>query len=307
MENKIPNTHKEVLELLNENSMSVIIGGFLRDLYLNREPEDVDFLTTLTPEELEVIFPDLTWTETGREFGVTRTKFKNYNYEFFSVSPDEFLTSLKQRDFTMNSLFFDGEKIVGDQNSFFDIKHKVLKPYEDFYEHANRSPQIIPKTFRFISELGFYPSEYVIDGVKKSSKLIDEVSDSRINKEGYRIIRGSNNFLAIRTMIKSGIIKSGSDFTHLSNKQTPNINNSIPQRLAYLQYYFGEDVIKQFLSFFRISEDFLNQTNKLIEYMLLDEINKDNKNYSTVLMMKRYLYDDKKEEVIKFIKKQKKS
>lgn len=304
LEEKVHNVNKEVLKFLNEESMSVISGGYLRDLRLNRKPEDVDIITTLTPDELEAIFSNLSYTETGREFGVTRANFRGFNYEFFSAHPDEFISKVSNKDFTINSLFYDGKEVIGEPHYFLDIDYRILRSNEIFSEHIKKTPQAIVRAFRFVAELGFYPTESLLKDINKNKYAFDEVSDSRIVEEGYRVIKGDYNFQAIRAMIKSGIITTSRNFDHLYDKTTAPVNNSLQHRLALLQYYFGEDVIKQFLNIFRISEDFLNQSTYLQKFFHTSEVNRKSKDFSTIMILKRFLYDDDKEKVLEFFNKQ---
>ena len=54
------NTAIKLLEMINSKGFNAyIVGGYPRDLYLNKESIDVDICTSATPKDLKEIFGDI--------------------------------------------------------------------------------------------------------------------------------------------------------------------------------------------------------------------------------------------------------
>ena len=117
--------YKTALELLKEiNShgyVSYIVGGYPRDLYLNRESLDIDICTNATPKDLKDIFGDImlpkenygsvTVIKNKIRFEITTfrhdIKYENnrtpLEIEYINNLEDD----LRRRDFTINTLCRD--------------------------------------------------------------------------------------------------------------------------------------------------------------------------------------------------------
>ncbi|MDA3862854.1 MAG: hypothetical protein PF689_03195 [Deltaproteobacteria bacterium] len=111
-----------VEKLKNYGFESYIVGGAVRDMLLDQEPEDFDITTSALPEDVERIFP-LT-IPVGKTFGVMMVIVEKLPFEvatfrsdgkyidgrrpekvvFSSVEQD-----VKRRDFTINSLLLNPE------------------------------------------------------------------------------------------------------------------------------------------------------------------------------------------------------
>ena len=55
----IPKEVEFVVEQLRKQGFeALVVGGCVRDLLLNKEPDDWDITTNAVPEEIQKIFPD---------------------------------------------------------------------------------------------------------------------------------------------------------------------------------------------------------------------------------------------------------
>ena len=54
---RISGTDEYVLNKLRETGSAWIVGGWVRDSLLGKNPDDMDIATTLTPDQIKAIFP----------------------------------------------------------------------------------------------------------------------------------------------------------------------------------------------------------------------------------------------------------
>ncbi len=94
----------------------LLVGGAVRDLLLNREPNDFDFVVFLSPEELKKLFPSVQELGAGKH-RTYRLDVDGIQVDILCLDPnvnleifEEVMHALKQdslkRDFTMNALYY---------------------------------------------------------------------------------------------------------------------------------------------------------------------------------------------------------
>ena len=100
---------------------SYVVGGFVRDLFLNRDSKDVDFVTVGSGIKLaEAVEKRLTNTYLNvfKNFGTAQIKTEDWEFEFVGarkesydrnsrkpkVEDGSFIDDINRRDFTINTL-----------------------------------------------------------------------------------------------------------------------------------------------------------------------------------------------------------
>src|SRR5574344_1408466 len=116
------NVALEVLKKIEDSGFSAyIVGGFVRDMYLNRKSADVDICTSARPMDLTHIFDDTKITNIdygcvivkikGFIFALTTfrcdTGYKNHRTPASMVYVNNLLDDLKRRDFIINTRCID--------------------------------------------------------------------------------------------------------------------------------------------------------------------------------------------------------
>ncbi|MCR2043310.1 CCA tRNA nucleotidyltransferase [Anaerosalibacter massiliensis] len=182
-----------------------IVGGSIRDILLDKEPNDFDITTNAMPDYIEKIFEDKKTINVGREFGTIKvivddkevevTTFrKEGNYsdgrrpewiEFVSDIEDD----LARRDFTINAMAYNKKTgIVDPFNGKKDLENKIIRsvgnPIERFKEDYLR----ILRAVRFSTSLDFEIEDETFKAGKKYSSNISKVSVERITEEFFKII-----------------------------------------------------------------------------------------------------------------------
>lgn len=198
----IPEFAVEILNTLNSAGFEAYaVGGCVRDAIIGTVPTDVDIATSATQEQIHSLFPASKLTG-GRFFTVTVsraggkaeiTPFRKEGGYSDSRRPDEvnlasdLSEDLKRRDFTVNSICFDGKNIIDPLNGKADIKAGIIRcvgePERRFDEDALR----IMRAFRFSAELGFEIEPRTMAAALSCSRKLQSISVERIRDELIKI------------------------------------------------------------------------------------------------------------------------
>lgn len=214
--NKIPNEAKEIVGVLNQHGFSAyIVGGFVRDLLLGKEPHDCDICTSAKPEQVEECFSQVIgahFIETGMKHGTVTvildcgspievTTYRidgdyldNRHPESVTFT-DNILEDLKRRDFTINAFALnplDGKLITLLDNQELDLQLGVIRcvgdPNTRFQEDALRMLRAI----RFSAQLGFSIEDNTFKAIQANASLIQNISKERVRDELTKIVCSNN-------------------------------------------------------------------------------------------------------------------
>ena len=194
----LPGYAVEMLNTIkNAGCEAYAVGGSVRDAVLGKKPTDIDITTSATPEKIMGLFPRSVLTG-GKYLTVTAlhgggkaeiTPFRSESGYSDSRRPDEVHVAsgleedLKRRDFTVNTLCFDGERVIDLLGGIADIKAKLIRcvgePERRFDEDALR----IMRAFRFSAQLGFEIEPRTLSAALSLSPKLREISVERVRDE----------------------------------------------------------------------------------------------------------------------------
>lgn len=233
---KIPKYVFDIARILHKEGFEAyLVGGGVRDILMDKEPNDYDIATNALSEEIVSSFPKA--ITTGAKFGsiivlvndelgeprpVDVTTFRVEEYlRGRWPSKVEFIKSidedLSRRDFTINAIAIDLMKLNGgeDQGVFIDpfsgredIERKLVravgKAEERFKEDALRAL----RACRFASVLGFKLDEKTKGAISSVLTMIDDLSAERVRDEFLKIIKNSPKpSVGLRLLASTGILK----------------------------------------------------------------------------------------------------
>ncbi len=173
--------------------ISYIVGGYPRDLLLNRKSLDIDICTSATPEDIKDFFEVVS---DNSKYGSLKIKYNNNLFEITTFRKDyykdsrypqiefvdDLLTDLKRRDFTINTICIDSEgNIIDLLNAKEDLKNKILKTVKDPYISLKEDNIRIIRAIRFKNNLGFKYDPKLEDAI--SNIKINKISNNLLNKE----------------------------------------------------------------------------------------------------------------------------
>lgn len=222
----IPQSVQNILDgLENSGFEAFLVGGCVRDLFLNKTPKDWDITTNATPEEIQEIFPDSFYENTFGTVGV-KTEDEDPALKVVEVTPyrleseysdhrhpdsvsfsKNIKDDLSRRDFTINAIALSKGQIVDLYKGQDDLEAKVIRtvgdPKERFQEDALR----IMRAVRFSAELGFIIESDTAKAVSELGGLLEKVSRERIRDEFKKLIMSDNPMVGIVMLQKLGILK----------------------------------------------------------------------------------------------------
>ena len=186
--------------LSNAGFQALYAGGWVRDLVMGKEGDDIDIATDASPQEILKLFPDA--IPVGISFGVVRIIKNSFQFEVASFRSDgtyidgrhpssieigkDPVKDAERRDFTVNGLFYNpmtGE-ILDYVGGVQDISNRRVRtigsPYERFSEDRLR----IIRAIRFKNSLGFTIDTDTWEAIKLfADKIADFISPERIWQE----------------------------------------------------------------------------------------------------------------------------
>ena len=201
-----------------------LVGGPVRDAFLGRPLNDLDFTTSASPDEIEKILAPIaeaTW-DVGREFGTIAAKFGELTVEITTYRADsydgktrkptvEFGTSLDEdlirRDFTMNAmaLRIPGAVLVDPHGGLDDLISLTLRtPSAPEVSFAD-DPLRMLRACRFLSQLGATLSMDTAAAMADMAQKIITISAERSRDEISRLLLTDNPRPGIEALVDSGL------------------------------------------------------------------------------------------------------
>jgi putative nucleotidyltransferase with HDIG domain len=205
-----------------------VIGGFVRDLFLNRESKDIDVVTLGKGIELaELVHQQLpdSYLSVFKNFGTAQVKFHDLEIEFVGARKESYnhnsrkptveTGSLKddqdRRDFTINALAIglteaNFGKLLDPFQGVLDIERKIIKtPLQPDITYSD-DPLRMLRAIRFATQLGFTIEEKSFEAITKNKKRIDIVSKERIADELNKIILSPIPSVGFKLLFDCGLL-----------------------------------------------------------------------------------------------------
>lgn len=178
-----------------------LVGGCIRDVFLNKTPKDFDVATNANPNQVKNILRNnnIDFQEQGVDFGVVVAKLSDdveiatFRTEIASGNGNGHDTKVKvgctieedvqRRDLTINGLFFNmsTNTIVDLVGGINDLKNNIIRtignPNDRFSEDNLRKL----RTIRFASRLNFTIEKNTFDAIVNDTSL--NISKERIFEE----------------------------------------------------------------------------------------------------------------------------
>ena len=208
----LPDNVTHIINLLYKHTFEAyVVGGCVRDMILNLEPNDYDICTSATPDEVKEIFAGYRIIETGLKHGTITVIISGKQYEITTFRCDGeyidnrkpknvvFIKSLKEdlnrRDFTINAMAYN--HIVGfiDYfNGLSDLNNKIICTVGDASERFSEDALRIMRALRFSSTLGYKIEKNTHNAIISNKNLLKNISLERINVEFSKLLLGNNVF-----------------------------------------------------------------------------------------------------------------
>jgi len=215
-----------------------LTGGFVRDLLLLQEPQDIDFLVTKGVRNVVYKVANLLGGHVvvlDRRLGIYRIVIKvgnaNFYYlDFQKVRGKDIREHVNFQDFTINSIsikledflrFKDflfppsqgkralykvlKERIIDYSNGVSDIKNKTIRHVTD--KVFDMDPLRMLRAYRFAGQLNFKIAPETQELIKNKKDLILRVSSERLRDELFKILSAENSFNIVESMDNVGLLE----------------------------------------------------------------------------------------------------
>lgn len=224
---EIPKEVQSVVSQLEKKGFEAyVVGGCVRDLFLDREPEDWDVATQAKPEDVQAIFPENFYEN---KFFTVTVLMESKNPKLKEIEVTTFRSDAKygdrrhpgqveyaktieedlaRRDFTINAiaLKLNGD-IMDPLGGTKDLKAKLIRAVGDAHARFQEDALRMMRGVRFVATLGFRFEEETRKAIARNSGLLKEISQERIRDELMKTIMGEGAAEGVEELRELGLLQ----------------------------------------------------------------------------------------------------
>jgi tRNA nucleotidyltransferase (CCA-adding enzyme) len=179
---------------------SYFVGGFVRDILLDRPVSDIDIATIATPEQVtEALYPEFETNNKFKSFGIVKTiadieiaTFRVETYRDSRYPKVAFVDSIEadslRRDFTINSLYMSGEgEILDFHGGLADLGAGLVKFIGDPQIRIQEDPLRLVRAIRFALQLNFLLDSGTAQAIEKNFPLLENIKSRLMADETKKL------------------------------------------------------------------------------------------------------------------------
>jgi poly(A) polymerase len=225
----IPSVKEVIQASRNLGLESYIVGGFVRDLQLQRPSKDIDFVCLGSGIELAGEVSGLlkgSHLAVYKNFGTALVKWHDMELEFVGARKESYRSNSRKpivedgtleddqnrRDFTINAMAISlnaeslGE-LVDPFDGIGDIKRKQIKTPLAPADTFSDDPLRMMRAIRFASQLDFDIEANTFSGIEENIDRLEIVSKERISDELNKIILSRKPSYGFKLLFHSGLLE----------------------------------------------------------------------------------------------------
>jgi poly(A) polymerase len=208
-----------------------VVGGYVRDLFLNRDTKDIDILTLESGIELaKTVAKELSIEEKHiavfKHYGTAMFRYMDIDIEFVGARKESYIQSSRnpvvekgdlhddqnRRDFTINAMAISLNKenygkLIDPFNGEQDLRNKIIRTPLDPKITFSDDPLRILRAARFASQLNFTIDPLTLEGMSSQVQRIDIVSKERIVDELNKILLSRKPSVGLLLLDKIGALQ----------------------------------------------------------------------------------------------------
>ncbi|MDP3680533.1 MAG: HD domain-containing protein [Flavobacterium sp.] len=227
--------NNKIFEVISQASQelnieSYVIGGFVRDLLLNRDfKKDIDIVAVGSGIELALkvsqLLPKKPKVQVFKTYGTAMLRFEDTEIEFVGARKESYHFESRnpvvengtleddqnRRDFTINALALSlnaanfGE-LSDPFNGLEDLKNKIIRTPLDPDITFSDDPLRMLRGIRFANQLGFDIEENSLNSITKNADRIKIISGERIVDELNKILSTDKPSVGFLLLFKTGLL-----------------------------------------------------------------------------------------------------
>jgi poly(A) polymerase len=217
-----------ISKLAGEANLQVFaIGGFVRDIFLNRPSKDIDIViigngidfAEMVAKKLKVK------VAVFKNFGTASLKYRDLEIEFVGARKESYRSDSrkpivengtleddqKRRDFTINALAISlhpdtfGE-LLDPFNGIVDLEAKLIRTPLNPVETFSDDPLRMMRAIRFATQLNFKIDDIAVEAIKSNTQRISIISQERVTDELNKIILSPKPSIGFNYLFDTGLL-----------------------------------------------------------------------------------------------------
>lgn len=204
------------------------IGGFVRDIFLNRPSKDIDIVVVGNGIDFAEAVAQKLCVKLAvfKSFGTAMLKYQDVEVEFVGARKESYRAQSRKpivengtleddqqrRDFTINALAINlspnhfGE-LIDPFGGIADLEHKLIRTPLNPEETFSDDPLRMMRAIRFAAQLNFTIDEVVVQAIKLNKERIQIVSQERITDELNKMILSPLPSIGFNYLMDTGLLK----------------------------------------------------------------------------------------------------
>ena len=202
---------------------SYLAGGCVRDMLLNKEPQDYDITTGAKPGEIAKIFPDT--IPVGAQFGVILVVVDGTPFEVASFRHDgpyldgrhpshvrygSLREDVLRRDFTINGMVYDpvDDSVIDLVNGRQDLEAGIIRAIGEPRARFEEDRLRMIRAVRFAASLDFDVEGKTLAAIGELAATVTLVSWERIGDEITRILTEGGARRGFELLDETGLLEA---------------------------------------------------------------------------------------------------
>ncbi len=223
---------RTVSEVLGKHQVEgYVIGGYVRDLLLDRPCKDIDFVVVGSGIDMAHAVADaLRAGEVHffKNFGTAMFRYQDLEVEFVGARKESYLRDSRKplveegtlkddqerRDFTINALAIDMKQdeyrfgaLVDPFNGLSDLENGIIRTPLDPDITFSDDPLRMMRAIRFASQLNFDIHHETFEAITRNAHRINIISQERITDEINKIMLSKRPSVGFRLLFQSGLLE----------------------------------------------------------------------------------------------------
>ncbi len=220
---------KVTQQILKEEGLEAyVIGGYVRDLLIERPSKDIDIVVVGNGLDLaEKVAAKLRVKKvsTFKSFGTAHFVYKDLDIEFVGARKESYNRNSRKpivedgslqddqnrRDFTINALALDLREesfgaLIDPFNGFEDLKNGLIRtPLKPDTTYSD-DPLRMLRAIRFATQLGFRIENESLESIKVNAERLEIISRERISDELNKIILSSEPSRGFKLLLATQLL-----------------------------------------------------------------------------------------------------
>ncbi len=206
-----------------------VIGGFVRDLFLNRPSKDIDVVVVGSGIELAQAIKNVlgkkAFLSVFKTYGTAQIKYGDVEVEFVGARRESYVRNSRnpivedgtleddqnRRDFTINALALCLNKdrfgeLLDPFGGIEDMENLIIRTPTNPDITFSDDPLRMMRGVRFATQLGFYLDINTFEAIERNKERIEIITQERITDELNKIMRSRRPSVGWHLLDKTGLL-----------------------------------------------------------------------------------------------------